>query len=550
MNPPLPQPLSRGISLLQNPTLNKGTAFTMEERDKLGLRGLLPPNPQTQADQMHRVLGNLRRKSVPLEKYIFLVSLQDRNETLFYRLLVDNIEEMMPLIYTPTVGLACQQYAHIFRRPRGIFVSARDRGCVEQLLRNFPHQDVRVIVVTDGERILGLGDLGSCGMGIPVGKLSLYTACAGIDPTQCMPVTIDVGTENGALLDDPLYLGLQHRRIRGEEYDALVDEFVSAARKLFPNVLIQFEDFANPNAFRFLEKYRHEYCVFNDDIQGTAAVALAGLFSAMRITGQSMADQRFLFFGAGEAGTGIGELVVAALVADGMSEAEARKRCWFIDSKGLVVKSRTDLVHHKRVFAQDHEPMVDNLAIVEKLRPTGIIGVSGQPQTFTREILEAVARINERPIVFALSNPTSKAECTAEEAYEATNGRAVFASGSPFDPVTINGQRFVPGQGNNAYIFPGVGLGVVASASRTVPSEMFLAAARTLAQKVSEDDLAIGRIFPSLTRIREVSVEIAKAVIEIARNRGLARVEIPEDVDGYVRSLMYEPDYPDYASLS
>ena len=542
-----PKSLPHGSSILHDPTLNKGTAFTEAERDKLGLRGLLPPRAQTQEDQVHRVLGNLRRKSTSLEKYIFLVSLQDRNETLFYRLVLDNIDEMMPLIYTPTVGQACQQYAQIFRRPRGVFISARDSGCIEQVLRNWPHKDIRVIVVTDGERILGLGDLGASGMGIPVGKLALYTACAGLEPTQCLPVTIDIGTDNATLLEDPLYLGLQHRRVRGETYDALVDEFVAAASRIFPNVLVQFEDFANQNAFRFLKKYRDDFCMFNDDIQGTAAVALAGLYSALRITGKPLADQRLLFFGAGEAGTGIGELVVASLMADGLSEAEARLRCWYVDSKGLVVKSRTDLVHHKQAFAHDHEPMSDILSIVRKLRPTGLIGASGQPGTFTPEILEAVAAFNERPIVFALSNPTSKAECTAEQAYTLTGGRAVFASGSPFDPITVNGQHFVPGQGNNAYIFPGVGLGVVASASRTVPDEMFLAAARLLANEVSEEDLALGRIYPSLKRIREVSHAIAMEVIRIAQKRGLARLEIPEDVDSYVTSLMYQPDYPTYA---
>ena len=533
--------------MLHDPTLNKGTAFTAAERDALGLRGLLPPHVQTQADQVQRVLGNLRRKPAPLERYIFLVSLQDRNETLFYRLVQDHIEEMMPLIYTPTVGQACQQYGHIFRRPRGIFISARDAGCVEKILLNFPHKNVRVIVVTDGERILGLGDLGASGMGIPVGKLALYTACAGIHPNQCLPVTIDVGTDNPALLEDPLYLGLPHKRVRGEAYDALVEEFVVAASKIFPNVLIQFEDFANQNAFRFLERYRHQYCTFNDDIQGTASVALAGLYSALRITGKSLRDQTLLFFGAGEAGTGIGELVVASLVAEGLPEAEARKRCWYIDSKGLVVKSRTGLVHHKLPFAHDHEPMTDILAIIEKLRPTGLIGASGQPKTFTREILERVAKLNERPIVFALSNPTSKAECTALEAYEYTGGRAIFASGSPFDPVELDGKRFVPGQGNNAYIFPGVGLGVLASAATTVPDEMFLAAARTLAQQVSQEDLDVGRIYPSLTRIREVSQAIAVEVVKIAVARKLERVEIPDDIDGYIQELMYKPDYPVYA---
>jgi len=540
-----PQP--RGHSLLHDPTLNKGTAFTEAERDALGLRGLLPPRVQTQDDQVARVLENLRKKPNPLERYIFLLSLQDRNETLFYRVLQDHIEEMMPLIYTPTVGLACQLYGHIFRRPRGLFISAADRGRVAEVLRNWIKPDVRVIVVTDGERILGLGDLGSNGMGIPVGKLALYTACAGIHPSQCLPVTIDAGTNNEGLLNDPLYLGLRQHRMTGPVYDELVDEFVSAVTRVFPYALIQFEDFANHNAFRFLDKYRSRVCTFNDDIQGTAAVALAGIYSALRITKGALKDQRLLFFGAGEAGTGIGELVVSAMKAEGLSEEDARKRCWFIDSQGLVVKGRGKLASHKLPFAQDREFILDPLTIIKEYHPTALIGVSGRNGTFSQEVLETIAKDVDRPIVFALSNPTSMAECTAEEAYRWTGGRAVFASGSPFDPVTIDGKRFVPGQGNNSYIFPGVGLGVLASASQFVTDEMFLAAARTLANEVQESDLEQGRIYPSLQRIREVSLAIALAVVAVAQNRGLARRELTGDITATIRGMMYKPDYLDYA---
>jgi len=537
----------RGIGVLQDPTLNKGTAFTEAERDVLGLRGLLPPRVQAQEDQMARVLENLRRKPNPLERYIFLLSLQDRNETLFYRIVQEHIEEMMPLIYTPTVGQACQLYGHIFRRPRGLYISAGDRGRVAEVLRNWPRTDVRVIVVTDGERILGLGDLGSSGMGIPVGKLALYTACAGIHPSQCLPVTIDVGTNNETMLNDPLYLGLRQHRMTGPAYDDLVDEFVSAVTRVYPYALIQFEDFANHNAFRFLDKYRNRVCTFNDDIQGTASVALAGIYSALRITKGALRDQKFLFFGAGEAGTGIGELMVSALKAEGLSEAEARLRCWYIDSQGLVVKSREKLASHKLPFAHDHEAIKAPLDILKKLKPTALIGVSGQPGTFSQEILETIAKEVERPIVFALSNPTSKAECTAEEAYKWTGCRAVFASGSPFEPVEIDGKRFVPGQGNNSYIFPGVGLGVLACASQFVPDEMFLAAARTLANEVQESDLALGRIYPSLQRIREVSAVIAEAVVKVAKERGLVREPINGDVAAHIRSLMYDPKYEEYA---
>lgn len=539
--------LPRGVKLLHDPVRNKGTAFTDAERDALGLRGLLPPRMHTQPEQVMRTLENLRAKTTDLERYIYLVALQDRNETLFYRVVMDNVKEMMPLIYTPTVGLACQRFGHIFRRPRGLFISARDKGHIADILRNWPHDDVRIIVVTDGERILGLGDLGADGMGIPIGKLSLYTACAGIPPTSCLPITLDVGTENEALLNDPLYIGLQQHRLRGQPYDELVDEFIIAVQERFPRAVIQLEDFATDNAFRLLAKYRDCACVFDDDIQGTGSVVLAGVYSAMRLTGAKLTDQRFLFLGAGEAGIGIGDLLVAAMVDAGLSEQEARRRCWFFDSKGLVVKSRTDLAAHKLPYAHDYPPMDNFLAAVEQLRPTGIIGVSGVPKTFTPPVLEAMARLNQHPLVFALSNPTSKSECTAEQAYAWTEGRAIFASGSPFDPVDFDGKTFVPGQGNNAYIFPGVGLGVIAAGGRSVTDEMFFVAAQALAQQVTERDLALGRVYPSLSRIREVSAHIAAAVAEVIFKRGYTDEAKPADILAHVRSLMYEPDYPEYA---
>ncbi|MGB8341816.1 MAG: NAD-dependent malic enzyme [Chthoniobacterales bacterium] len=535
-----------GAELLHNPVLNKGSAFTMAERDALGLRGLLPPRAQTQPEQVERVLGNLARKSTNLERYIALIALAGRNQTLFYRVLIDQIEQLMPIVYTPTVGEACQQYDRIFRRPGGLYISVEDRGRVAEVLRNWPEHDVRVIVVTDGERILGLGDLGSDGMGIPVGKLMLYAACAGVHPSQCLPVTIDAGTNNAELLVDPLYFGLHQRRLRGPEYDALIDEFVVAANELFPRLLIQFEDFGNENAFRLLERYQERVCTFNDDIQGTAAVALAGIYGALRITGESLRDQRVLFFGAGEAGIGIASLFVRALIEAGLPENEARARCWFVDSKGLVVRSRNDLSSHKAVFAQDHAPLTDTVAIVESVRPSALIGVSGKPGVFSRAVLEAAGRQAARPIVFALSNPTSLVECTAEEAYRWTEGRAIFASGSPFDAVSLFGRLFVPGQGNNAYIFPGVGLGVIACASRLVTDEMFLAAARALAHQVSPAELEQGRVYPRLTHIREVSRAVAVAVIRVAFEKGLAGVPVPVDLDAYVRSLMYEPEYRSY----
>jgi malate dehydrogenase (oxaloacetate-decarboxylating)(NADP+) len=535
-----------GVELLHDPSLNKGTAFTAEERDALGLRGLLPPGVQTQENQVQRAMENFRKQPGPLEKYVFMVGLQDRNETLFYRLVLDHLDEMLPIIYTPTVGKACQEYGHIFRRPRGLFVSAEDRGRIASVLRNWPERDVRVIVVTDGERILGLGDLGSNGMGIPVGKLSLYTACAGVHPRSCLPVTLDVGTNRETLLEDPLYLGLRRRRLTGSAYDEIVEEFVEAVGQVFPRALIQFEDFANHNAFRLLEKYRDRVCTFNDDIQGTAAVVLAGLHSAMRLTGGRFEEQRILMLGAGEAAIGSGDLIVSDLVGEGLALDEARRHCWFFDSRGLVVHSRIDLTAHKLRFAHDHELVGDLLTAIETLRPTALIGASGQARRFTREIVEAMSRINERPIIFSLSNPTSKSECTAEEAYTWSGGRAVFASGSPFDPVTVQGRRLVPGQGNNAYVFPGLGLGIVCSGAERVLDSMFAAAARTLAEAVGQEDLDSGCIFPPLSRIREVSARIAAAVAEIARRHGLNREPLPADLAAHVRSQMYQPDYPGY----
>lgn len=535
-----------GIDIIRDPALNKGTAFTELERQNLGLAGLLPPRVHSIDEQVERVLFNLRKKPTDLERYIFLTGLQDRNKTLFYRVLIDNIEDLMPIVYTPTVGQACLEYGHIFRRPRGIFITANDRGKIADLLGNWPNKDIRIIVVTDGERILGLGDLGADGMGIPVGKLALYSACGGIHPSLSLPVTIDVGTNNEDLLNDPLYIGLKHPRLRGEVYDELIEEFIVAVQQIFPGAMVQFEDFANRNAFRLLQQYREEVCCFNDDIQGTAAVAVAGLFTALRITGRELKDQRFLFLGAGEAGIGTGDLAVAAMVEDGLSLEEARKRCWFVDSKGLVVKSRSDLTGHKLNYAHDHAEIVDFLAAVEALRPTAIIGVSGQPKRFNREVIEAMTRINERPIIFSLSNPTSKTECTADEAYTWSQGRVIFASGSPFGEVVYENKRYVPAQGNNVYIFPGVGLGIMASWATQVTDEMFLVAAKTLAQEVSDTDMRIGRIYPPLPRIREVSLAIAVAVAEVAYRNGLASRPRPEDLESFITSLMYEPEYQSY----
>jgi malate dehydrogenase (oxaloacetate-decarboxylating)(NADP+) len=543
----LPEWFPRGVALLHDPTLNKGTAFTALEREALGLRGLLPPHICTQEDQVARVLENFHRKQTPLEQYILIESLQDRNEALFFRVIVENPDEMMPIIYTPTVGLACQQYGHIYRRPRGMFISATDRGSIRQVMRNWPYREASMIVVTDGERILGLGDLGANGMGIPIGKLALYTACAGLHPRRCLPVMLDVGTNNENLLNDPLYLGLPQKRLSGAALDELVAEFIAASQEVFPGIVVQFEDFANHNAFRLLDQYRDRICCFNDDIQGTASVTVAGIFSALRITAKKMREQTFLCLGAGEAATGISDLLVTAMAAEGMDEADARKRCWMVDSKGLVVASRQGLAAHKLKYAHEHAPVADFIGAVRALRPTAIIGVGATPGMFTREVIEEMSRLNQRPIVFALSNPTSKAECTAEQAYTWSDGRALFASGSPFDPVTLGGRQFVPRQGNNSYIFPGVGLGVVTVCSSRVTDAMFMAAARALAEHVTESDLAQGSLYPPLTRIRDVSAHIAVAVAEVAFHQGLAGIDRPDDLLKYIQSQMYDPTYQSYA---
>lgn len=538
-------PLPRGMALLRDPTLNKGNAFSEAERDAFGLRGLLPPHVLTQDEQVARVLENLRRFEAPLSRYILLEDLQDRNEALFFRVVIEYLDEMMPIIYTPTVGLACERFGHIYRRARGLYVSIEDRGRVAEVLRNWP-DPARIIVVTDGERILGLGDLGANGMGIPIGKLALYTAGAGVDPRGCLPVMLDVGTNNSTLLDDPLYLGLRQRRVSGPAYDELVEEFIAATQQVFPGIVVQFEDFANRNAFRLLQTYRDRIACFNDDIQGTAAVTVAGVLSGLRVSGGRLAEQTFLFLGAGEAATGIADLLIEAMVADGLTPEAARERCWMVDSKGLVVAARTDLAEHKRPFAHDHGPVADFPAAVEALRPTAIIGVGAVAQAFTREVIEAMSRCNRHPIIFALSNPTSRAECTAEQAYQYSEGRALFASGSPFDPVTVADRVFHPRQCNNSYIFPGVGLGVIAVRASRVTDRMFMAAAQALAAAVGEDDLAQGSLFPALGRVRAVSAAIAVAAAEVAFAEGLAGIERPDDLLAFMQAQMYQPHYPRY----
>ncbi len=533
-----------GQKFLRNPLLNRGSAFSEEERCESGLRGLLPARVETLDEQAKRAITVMRRFPTGLQRYIYLDALHNTNETLFFKVVSDYIEEVMPIIYTPTVGEACQEFSHIFMQTRGLYVTINDKGHVSELLDNVGQDDVEVIVVTDGQRILGLGDQGVNGMGIPIGKLALYTACAGVAPEKTLPVTIDVGTNNPAYLADPMYLGLRHERVCGAAYDELIDEFMQACRKRWPNVLIQFEDFGNANAFRLLNRWKDKSLCFNDDIQGTACVALTGFYSAMRVTGGKLADQRVLFLGAGEAATGIANLIAEAIVDEtGMSIEEARKRCFLFDSKGLVTASRTGLVSHKKEFAHEAEPAESFLQAVQQLRPTAIVGVAALPNAFDSMVIGEMSRINERPIIFALSNPTSKAECTAEMAYQFSEGRALFASGSPFDKVEYNGKTFVPRQGNNAYVFPALGRAATFVKSKTMPTGMFLAASRKLADLVTEEDLERGSLYPALSEIRPISESISVAVAEWAYTHGVATAQKPEDLDAAVKASMYVPHY-------
>jgi malate dehydrogenase (oxaloacetate-decarboxylating)(NADP+) len=537
-----------GYSLLRNNRLNKGTAFSAAERRKWGLEGLLPPAIVTMDVQVARRHNEIARLTDDLQKYLVLSDLQSRNETLFYAVLMSDPATYMPLVYTPTVGEACQKFGHIFREARGMYLPITARGRLHELLANWPENDVRFVVVTDGERILGLGDLGAGGMGIPIGKLALYTACAGVPPHLGLPVVLDVGTNNPLLLDDPMYLGLRQRRVRGEEYLTFVDEFVAASLQRFPKCCIQWEDFANINAVPILSRYKEAICTFNDDIQGTAAVALAGIFAALRITGQKLTDQRFLFLGAGSAATGIAELISLAMAKEGLNIAAARGRNALFDTHGLLVSGRTDIADFQKPFVLDERPVATFVEAVQTLRPTGIIGVSTVPKLFTRDVIQAMAAINERPMIFPYSNPTSRSECTAEEAYRWSDGRAIFAAGSPFPPVELAGRRFVPGQGNNVYIFPAMGMAVYATEATRVTDEMFIVAARAVAEQVTDSELASGLIYPPQSRILDASLKVAEQVAACIFDRGLARAARPADVGALIRERTYRPVYRDLST--
>ena len=539
----------RGVNLLRNPWFNKCSTFTEEERDRYGLRGLLPPRVSSVEEQISRLEEVIASQPTALGKYLILDGIHSSDEIAFFRLVIKNIEEYMPLIYTPTVGEACQKFSHIFRYARGLYVSINDRGRVRELIKNVPTHNVEMIVVTDGQRILGLGDLGINGMGIPIGKLALYTACAGINPQHVLPVTLDVGTNNESYLSDPLYLGLQQKRVDGDDYYALVQEFIEAARERWPNVVIQFEDFQNTHAFKLLDIWRDRVPCFNDDIQGTASVVVTGFYSAMRAKKEKLSDQKILFLGAGSAATGIAHLIADAMVEEGVSREEALSKIALFDSKGLVTSRRTDkLADNKLPFAHDYELCTSFADAVRHLKPTAIVGVSAQPKTFSEEVISLMAQYNKQPIIFALSNPTSKAECTAEEAYKFSNGTALFASGSPFAPVEYQGKTFVPRQGNNSYVFPAIGMGCIYTHATSVPNGVFLAAAKSLADQVSEEDLAKGALYPPLAEIRELSVSIAAAVAEYCFEHGLAQIERPADLKAAVREAMWQPSDPKFTA--
>jgi malic enzyme len=542
----------RGVAILKNPVTNKGLAFPANERESLGLNGILPPRGLTIEDQVHLIREHIAAKSDDLEKYIGLAALQDRNEVLFYRVLIENMVDYMPIVYTPTVGRACQNFSHIFRGPRGMWLTPDDKDRIPELLRNSPNTDVRLIVVTDNERILGLGDQGAGGMGIPVGKLALYVAGAGIHPSKVLPISLDVGTESAKLLEDPLYMGWRNHRLRGQAYDDFIEAFVQGVMEVFPHALIQWEDFHKDRAFKLLERYRRRVPCFNDDIQGTAAVTAAGVFAALRITGQKLADQRILFLGAGEACTGITELVTTSMRSEGVPEDVIKRSCLLFDSTGLLHTEREIRDEHKKPWAATPQILQHygikganptHEQVIAAFKPTMMIGATAAPGTFRQSMVEEMAKHVKRPVIMPLSNPTSKAECTPAEAIKWTDGRAMVATGSPFPDVIYNGKRNVIGQANNVFIFPGVGLGAIISEVNEISNEMFAIAARTLAEFVTSDRLEVGALYPSQDDLRLVSAKIAAAVVRYACKNNLGR-RIPDDkVEEVVKCSMWYPDY-------
>ena len=532
-----------GYELLRNPRLNKGTAFTIEERKKYGLEGLLPAQVETLETQMLRVNEQLNQIDLPIHKYSYLTNLLETNETLFFNLVMNDPAKFLPLVYTPTVGEACEKFGHISRRLRGLFISIDQKNRIKEILRNWPEKDIRFTVVTDGGRILGLGDLGICGLGIPIGKLALYTGCAGVPPEYTLPIVLDTGTNNEAYLNDPLYPGLKHKRVTGKEFDDFIEAFVIAINEVFPNICIQWEDFKGVDAIRILNKFRDKVCTYNDDIQGTAAIATAGFISISRLMNRPFIEQKFLFLGAGAAAFGIADLLVQKFMKDGLSREEALKHIWMFDVNGLLVQSRTDLADYQKQFAHQGDFTSIFADAVLQVKPTAIIGVSTVGGAFNQQVIENISLVNERPIIFPYSNPTSHSECTAEQAYTWSKGKAVFASGSPFAPVTIDSRTYTPGQGNNVFIFPAMGLAIYATKAKRVTDEMFIAAAEAVAEQVTPDDFEKGLIYPQVKDIMKVSLHVAVKVAKQIYESGLAGIEKPDDLQAFIKTKMYVPEY-------
>jgi len=534
----------RGIELLQDPSVNKSTAFTEAEKQALGIVGLVPDVTETEDLQLSRVMMQLGHKNTDLEQYIYLLNLLDHNETLFYRTVMSDPARFLPIVYDPTIGEACLKFGHIYRQARGMYLSITRRGKVKEVLKNWPQKDVRFICVTDGGRILGLGDLGASGAGIPIGKLELYTACAGVPPKYLLPMYLDAGTNNEQYLHDPLYLGMRKTRPSTEELYSFVDEFVEAVQDVFPKCCIHFEDWTGVDAVHLLERYRDKYCVYNDDVQGTAGIVLTGMITAAKIKGKKLSDEKYLFLGAGSAGIGLANLLCSALVQEGLTLEQAQSRVYMFDINGLLETTRTDLVDFQKPYAHRHAPTCDFVAAIESIKPTTIIGVSTVGGTFTQKVIEAMSRINERPVVLALSNPTEHAECTPEQAYTWSKGKAIYAAGVQFPPVHLNGQTFLPGQANNFYIFPAIGMAVFAAQASRVTDEMFIEAARAVADQVPSDLLNQGLLYPLQSNILETEIRTAARVAKLVFDSGLARVSRPADFESFIRQHVYKPEYP------
>ena len=534
----------RGIDLIHDPSLNKSTAFTEAEQQALGIVGLVPDVTETLDLQLSRVMMQLGHKGTDLERYIYLVNLLDHNETLFYRTVMSDPARFLPIVYDPTIGEACLKFGHIYRQTRGMYLSMTRRGSVKKVLRNWPQKDVRFICVTDGGRILGLGDLGANGAGIPIGKLQLYTACAGVPPQYLLPMYLDAGTNNEQYLHDPLYLGMRKTRPPTAELFSFVDEFVEAVQEVFPKCCIHFEDWTGVDAVHLLQRYRDKYCVYNDDVQGTAGITLAGMINAVKLKGTKLKDEKYLFLGAGSAGIGLADLLCSALVAQGMSRKDAQSRVYMFDVNGLLESSRTDLVDFQKPYAHKHAPTRDFVAAIESIKPTTIIGVSTIGGAFTQKVVEAMSRINERPVILALSNPTEHAECTPEQAYTWSKGKAIYAAGVQFGPVHYNGQKFLPGQANNFYIFPAVGMAIFATQAKRVTDEMFIEAGQAVADQVPPELLKQGLLYPLQSNILETEIQTAARVAKLVFDSDLARVERPADMVAFIRRHVYKPEYP------